>query len=1207
MNFFDKTDDEIYEKIGNNRSGCYPISNKGFWHSGIHVFFDTDNEPVINPLEGKIISCNVDKNKNWNYFVLKNIIKLPSKGKKEQGYNCYNIIGNLKSDNEYEDLINKENDFSEQNLTKIENLPFYVHASVKLCLTKNTDPNNYKFFFKSLNNDFYLDYTNKAIKQPGINVNNCIELENKYLPCGTNLISKITNKEIGTLNENITLINSKVKTGTSPTVSIQGSNIKLSKNVPTGLYILNIGESINPFANIRINDKESCVLWKEESKISDYVGFGLVLQKSKTYWVNIENKLFDKLSEETKKNINDLITSQDNKCDTLILLSEGNTKNIFPYKIMNKNEAAYKITDKNGNIIKPLSIKNSEYLLIEKELIGFFKDNKIYKSYSDLWKDCNISYTKYEPIKDSLIYKSDFEYLKVITDDGKDYTDINKIPSEQRNSIIQKVRFYLLNATEKDYYVDKDEVFSKVINISDKKGIYKFSETTIINNFPASEIIDIGAGTIDVEIENTPEVLKNIKDGKSYIWIKNNGGFFFLSKSQYSSLKFSLVKTTPKKDDVIQAGQILGFPYSRQVDVSKNEIAALPPYIDYVLFFDEDITCKKTTLFKISVKKDTKAIIEKQTFNKTEDFLICPPWGKIETETIVGVKEYVRLVKIKFEIYAYPGQVENTKIKPTCNSLWICNFPVVVENGIIVKIRDDYKSKVFSGDSEKINQLIEMLNKCYTKMKTKSLIFTKDSKSNPVYLYNCVLDFSSSEIIIKNNFERGNVCKYIETFISKKIYEETVIPEDYTTTLTDKEFSKIIIDDLINLQLRDNIYYLSITSVQKEDLLSFIHENSESLNFGKKALISDSKILPNNQLFIPKDKMNDFRQSYANLLSSKTDSDGNTLDTYVYKSSKDIPHSNNSNNDESDFVIYRSDKNYSILLKTYLNKLLCYHPLEWDKSLYDNIKVSGRDIEPFSDSDCDIATDIGTSKKKYYFVNPIFFYQNMEMLGLLFHNPYEGKTYKDIYNTGNGVCKGIDMNTKIVDNPGFAPIYDGVQGRVSVEEFAGTNGFFNEDYGNVHSTYKQYWHEGVDFAGTKDTVIKSLIFGEVIDVGTHKKVHDGTGMGDYMIVQDAYDKNKYYLLLHLAYESWKKYNISIGTKVYPGMKVAGVGKQDYSETAYHLHISVAVLLPSEKAIPEDDKKGPVIIRDSNYLFPIWGYNAKMRDPFNHKITWKGRS
>lgn len=30
------------------------------------------------------------------------------------------------------------------------------------------------------------------------------------------------------------------------------------------------------------------------------------------------------------------------------------------------------------------------------------------------------------------------------------------------------------------------------------------------------------------------------------------------------------------------------------------------------------------------------------------------------------------------------------------------------------------------------------------------------------------------------------------------------------------------------------------------------------------------------------------------------------------------------------------------------------------------------------------------------------------------------------------------------------------------------------------------------------------------------------------------------------------------------------------------------------------------IRNSAYLFPIWGYKDKMRDPFNHKITWKGR-
>ena len=248
--------------------------------------------------------------------------------------------------------------------------------------------------------------------------------------------------------------------------------------------------------------------------------------------------------------------------------------------------------------------------------------------------------------------------------------------------------------------------------------------------------------------------------------------------------------------------------------------------------------------------------------------------------------------------------------------------------------------------------------------------------------------------------------------------------------------------------------------------------------------------------------------------------------------------------------------------------------------------------------------------RECYYFNPKGFLNHLDKVaGVPEFNPYEGKTYDDIYNTGNGVCEGIDMGTRIVDNPGFAPVYDGVNGRKDVEGFAGINGFFNEDYSKVHSDYQQYWHEGVDFAGIEGTVIKSLVFGEVVDFGTHNKVLNGTGMGDYMIVRDAYDKNKYYLLLHLAYESWKKYNVGIGTKVYPGMKVAGVGKPDYFKTAYHLHVSVIVLNNGECPIYEIDdelhkKEGS--IRNKEFKFPIWGYKDKMRDPFNHKTTWKGR-
>ena len=117
-------------------------------------------------------------------------------------------------------------------------------------------------------------------------------------------------------------------------------------------------------------------------------------------------------------------------------------------------------------------------------------------------------------------------------------------------------------------------------------------------------------------------------------------------------------------------------------------------------------------------------------------------------------------------------------------------------------------------------------------------------------------------------------------------------------------------------------------------------------------------------------------------------------------------------------------------------------------------------------------------------------------------------------------------------------------------------------------------------------------------------------MGDYMIVRDGKDKNKYFLLLHLNWESWQKYGITIGSKVSPGMTVAEVGTQEYT-IAYHLHMSVICLKPNESPIPyiKLGKKEPGIIRNDSYTFPIWDkkYKDRMRNPFNHKEEWKTRS
>src|SRR5574344_1608020 len=114
-------------------------------------------------------------------------------------------------------------------------------------------------------------------------------------------------------------------------------------------------------------------------------------------------------------------------------------------------------------------------------------------------------------------------------------------------------------------------------------------------------------------------------------------------------------------------------------------------------------------------------------------------------------------------------------------------------------------------------------------------------------------------------------------------------------------------------------------------------------------------------------------------------------------------------------------------------------------------------------------------------------------------------------------------------------------------------------------------------------------------------------MGDCMLLRDGKDSNKYYLLLHLSWNSWEKYGVHIGTKVYPGMTVAGVGTQE-PVVAYHLHVSVIMLNSGENPIYDEETKMDGIIINSKYSFPIWEwrYKNKMKNPFNYKDEWRGR-
>lgn len=53
---------------------------------------------------------------------------------------------------------------------------------------------------------------------------------------------------------------------------------------------------------------------------------------------------------------------------------------------------------------------------------------------------------------------------------------------------------------------------------------------------------------------------------------------------------------------------------------------------------------------------------------------------------------------------------------------------------------------------------------------------------------------------------------------------------------------------------------------------------------------------------------------------------------------------------------------------------------------------------------------------------------------------------------------------------------------MDINNFAGTNGFYNQNYSHLpaYSSRKYMYHEGVDFTGRKGTPIISLIASEVV-------------------------------------------------------------------------------------------------------------------------------
>ena len=120
MKFFDNEENTLYSQMNETRKGCFPISNQGIWHSGLHVYYNNESEAIINPIASSIVASSIDKEKDWGYFVTENDIVFPDQKTK---IHCYNIISNLRGKNYFHEIQNNS-DFTDENIKLLKDLPF---------------------------------------------------------------------------------------------------------------------------------------------------------------------------------------------------------------------------------------------------------------------------------------------------------------------------------------------------------------------------------------------------------------------------------------------------------------------------------------------------------------------------------------------------------------------------------------------------------------------------------------------------------------------------------------------------------------------------------------------------------------------------------------------------------------------------------------------------------------------------------------------------------------------------------------------------------------------------------------------------------------------------------------------------------------------------------------------------------------------------
>lgn len=806
-----------------------------------------------------------------------------------------------------------------------------------------------------------------------------------------------------------------------------------------------------------------------------------------------------------------------------------------------------------------LEIFNTNETIIKQKFINL--------SYSELlkkFKKYNVSYTECSPNDFSDLTKQKYK-SKMITGLKVIYTG----KEENKKIGVFKCKPWLLTYTKYNGYYQfpfkKDDYenvyrrqkitsFGTTHTKSDIKGVLLFSDSDVKYTDDYSynkEPIKILTG--EAEILNVYDLInQNIKkdsdgnetiqiDDNHYYKCKLNCGYAFI-KGKDLKIKLIIEQNNNLINKQISKNTFLGY-------VRKNK-----PYLDWSTFFYDDlleIEPEKISLIipgGIQCKKIEKPY--KQIFLTNNTY--------IKTSSVKSKSNLAKLEEIRVVITIYSDdnkdcveldQKNTLKCKDTINEIYFyCHsfeYKKNLETGEVKLVGgknfSNYTKDALSIETDEVkifaekiilpkllNQTIKWEKHGWTGGHSDPTSYQFTIKIKPeeiadAYDFNCPLyiDRNSISLSLDNtrNYGKGQI---FTVYNDEENEIDALIPTNADGQPVYCNENYVESKDDLYVEVDGIKYKIDNKQIEeyKTDILKDYWQKLIPLNYKYKGYtqITDEKICPSDSLLCKvkelKEKLKEFKEAENEIFAEYLDYDKNGV---------------GSNR------IYKMDA-YKPALKAGLNRLIAYHPLEFDKELHSDLMktvLPHLQVEEFSDeTDNDIATELpikeeNTNKEikenKFYFVFPLLFDEVIEKSKIRDFNPYEL--------AGITSYKVEGKTFEIKNNPGFMP------------EGTSSNSFTQEFNADATDTYS---HEGVDIAVPNAAII-SGISGKVIVEGDK----DNYSYGCFIVIQanEKYDgKYRYYLLAHLDRNKPHKTEDKQNNQVYPNDIVGYVGNTGHCKS-----------------------------------------------------------